>query len=464
MSERSSHATQPSESDFHDSHPLDSSIKDKSTPSIGDLSSIDTSIDASNANTPTVGSIPDIDDAQKSEVLGDISLLDEAFAEMNESHTDIPVLNDSITTPSESKILSAEDQSSSIPLLDQEATIYAEMLKPSSKITEPEPKAKSSIESDDPVSDIEDTPLFNAPNAKSNSNISEMNSSLETAAELLNEAAPSDIQPETAQNSGPTTAVIETKTTAADSEIEEAPRDGPLKETENNDSALEALLDEEPETAESMSAHLSQISESVTSIDEKILGESKLTNDDSEIEIHEVPLSAMSGHTSETSDFSVSLAADLNSDSNETNTLDTQMLTDNLTEPDGTEISEFNPEIDLNSAAIPQTSHSIGITSQGIEPEQEQNNLNISIPFELHSQLSHKIDELVIQATSSITNELHTQLSSRLDVLLAGAVESVLPKLVNQMATELRNEVNDRIKQQLPIIIDEVLNHTRLHK
>jgi len=90
--------------------------------------------------------------------------------------------------------------------------------------------------------------------------------------------------------------------------------------------------------------------------------------------------------------------------------------------------------------------------------------LSISIPYALHSQLSKKIDNLVIEATTSMTNELHHQLTLRLDGLLAQSVETVLPKLIDQMAHSLRDEVNHQVKQQLPNIINEVLGKTNISK
>ncbi len=90
--------------------------------------------------------------------------------------------------------------------------------------------------------------------------------------------------------------------------------------------------------------------------------------------------------------------------------------------------------------------------------------LSISIPYTLHSQLSKKIDNLVIEATTSMTNELHHQLTLRLNGLLAQSVEAVLPKLIDQMAHSLRDEVNHQVKQQLPNIINEVLGKTSISK
>ena len=88
--------------------------------------------------------------------------------------------------------------------------------------------------------------------------------------------------------------------------------------------------------------------------------------------------------------------------------------------------------------------------------------LNLSIPYELHAQLSKKIDGLVVEAATSITNELHNQLTLRMEKLLTQAVESVLPSLMDQMANGLRTEVKEKVRSQLPGIINDVLSTTRL--
>ncbi|MDH3327031.1 MAG: hypothetical protein OEM38_09985 [Gammaproteobacteria bacterium] len=456
MSNRTSHVTQPSESDFRDSHPID----DKE-PSIGDLSSIETVASTSDIPAHSVGDISGIDSDQPSEALGDMSLLDEALAEMDESdgsdNTDIPVLSEAIETPPLSRIVSMDDNAS-IPLLDQEATIYAEMLKPASpavnsaSVSSPVSQLSNMIteitnEDDDDVN--EDEPLFDSPLAENNSNISEMNNSLEMAAELMSEASDS----------------------AADID----------QFSENDDAALAALLDDSSGPAfneadiDSNISDLeldiaSELTSGTTSIDEKIAMASSEAQSDSDIEINDLPIGSSSA-MSEPSDFSTSFADGLTS-SHPSSFIDQDDTTpepshDNFSgmadsKISNSQISEFNPETDLNSSPVTQASHRVDISGQN--QGENINNFNLSIPFELHSQLSQKIDELVIEATSSITEELHSQLTSRLDDLLSNAVESVLPRLVNQMAEELRADVNGRIKQHLPNIINDVLNKTRLNK
>ncbi|MDH5545689.1 MAG: hypothetical protein OEZ43_08855 [Gammaproteobacteria bacterium] len=98
--------------------------------------------------------------------------------------------------------------------------------------------------------------------------------------------------------------------------------------------------------------------------------------------------------------------------------------------------------------------HSVGLSHPGT--------FDINLPKELHAQLSRKIDNLVVEATTSITNELHHQLTQRMDKLLTEAVESVLPSLMEQLAQGLRTEVKSKVKAQIPQMIKDVLANARL--
>ena len=468
MSDRSSHATQASESDFHDSHPIDDKEKE---PSIGDLTSIETAIDTPETQSHSVGDISTIDEESKSDVLGDISLLDEAFAEMEEgtaqNDSDIPVLSEAIETPTESRIVPVDADSATVPTLDQEATVYAEMLKPASSTSQAEEKSQISDIDSEPTDEAEQS-LFDSPDAQDNPNIEALNSSLETAAELISDTTATTEASEISEEDSNLKELEITRFEASEqstADMTSLDEDVLSEPPENNDdSALEALLEDDLSTpvfddsdVESDISHLeldiaSELETDATSasIDEKIA----VASGNSEIEINEIPVSALS----EPSEFPSSFAENLATE--QETTITTIPGTETAMSDMASEISEFNPDVDLNSSSMTETSHSVGIGDQN----QGQNHFKLNIPFELHSQLSQKIDELVIEATSSITDELHAQLTSRLDNLLGHAVETVLPKLVNQMATELRSEVNSRVKQQLPNIINEVLNKTRLQK
>jgi len=473
MSDQSSHATAPSESDFHDSHPLSDAEEIKSTPPLGDLTSIETNIADAESKIHSVGDISQIQEQNTSQPHSDISLLDEAVAEMSSetaiADDDIPVLSDAITTPNESKIVELSNDNATIPTLDQEATVFAEMLKPATKSANSEFMNTSNSPQTDAIQNVEDQlsvetkvttfesddasneeePLFESAEAQSNSNVNELNSSLEIAAEMMSEA------------STPGPSQIDSANENADDSTSHSIDIPDFSEhmSTTDDQALEALLDDHDVTApeyndskiDSSISNLSLDIESEIPMSVDATNEENATVSGTEVEINEVPLTSDSQPT----EFPADLADDLNS-----STVTSDFSHDDHTLNAHTEISAFDPNEDLDSASVTHSTLSIGVAGQ--ENQHEKNQYNLTIPFELHSQLSKKIDELVIDATSSITDELHTQLTARLDDLLSNAVESVLPNLVNNMANELRGEVNQRVKQQLPTIINGVLNKTRL--
>lgn len=129
------------------------------------------------------------------------------------------------------------------------------------------------------------------------------------------------------------------------------------------------------------------------------------------------------------------------------------------------EIPDFSLGDDFGNSNSKPYSEPASEMSKSVDHKVSMGNgssLNLSIPYELHAQLSKKIDGLVVEAATSITNELHNQLTLRMEKLLTQAVESVLPSLMDQMANGLRTEVKEKVRSQLPSIINDVLSTTRL--
>ncbi|MDH5217301.1 MAG: hypothetical protein OEX19_06385, partial [Gammaproteobacteria bacterium] len=129
------------------------------------------------------------------------------------------------------------------------------------------------------------------------------------------------------------------------------------------------------------------------------------------------------------------------------------------------EIPDFSLGGDFSNSASSLYSEPASEMTKSVEHKVSMgsgSSLNLSIPYELHAQLSKKIDGLVVEAATSITNELHNQLTLRMEKLLTQAVESVLPSLMDQMAEGLRTEVKEKVRSQLPNIINDVLSTTRL--
>jgi len=616
MPESARHSTQPSESDFHDSQPLDS----KKEPSVGDLSKIESEVDTPDSPSQLIGDIDQIEEEAGSDVLGDITLLEEAFAEMedgadadaentneenlaelseddslddalaadsadNEAEEDIPVLSESVEPPtslSESQLeMNEVDGDESIPLLDQQATVYEaasqaeqETSEASTPVVEssPDEQANPSNEEIIPLSELEQENFsaaqasdiinpeaedFSAPASELQSNIgaddlsaqlaqleNELNnedtehdasaapsiaateSVLQTAEQssevpaseaisassaeassvigamesdiIASESTSSIITPEDSEHATVSNIAQQmTKetgfepsspaTTPEEDEIDVA-HDIPLAESsdeavEHTASNLDALadssmpeiemgdleIDSENITTNSTVSDLSGL-ESLGSIEEKIAAATGETS----LGIHEIPPSVEDSVSEsiisdtvsqfaaqlEESEVDISHGDAYKNPSSMFTTIDSDLEDEAEALVTSDSSIQDSTTDEAESAITSQSSieHSVGIIGQ------EQANFSLNIPFELHSQLSKKIDELVIDATTSLTNELETQLSSHLESLLGSAVESALPKVVNQMANELRNEVKGQIKQQLPTIINDVLGKTRLQK
>lgn len=418
MADRASHATKPSESDFHDSHPLDEDV----SPSLGDLSGLDALSDISDVDSQHVGDMASVN-PEEDDVLGDITLLEEAFAEMedssgseeqvDESQTSapasesIPILNEAVDEPTadtESKA-AMEEIDQSIPVLEQEATAFAKSAKVTafeSVVEEESSDAGDSalehllIEDDEPNIDpalddaMADASVFVEPDDGSASSMSQFDQAATSFAEI-----------------------------DADT---------------GNNTAVDTLSDSDI-------ADISDSDVAQESVDDKI---AKMTGDQTQIEINEVPFSQPLS--------SITAAASVSDLTDPYSGVPSDFAASRSSMPSVSVPSRFE-----DSQSVSQATHAEHKVSVG-----EKNGFSINIPFELHAQLSKKIDALVIDATTSLTHELHGHLSDRLEILLAQAVEAVLPSLVDQMVNGLRIEVKHRVKEQLPVIINEVLGKTSL--
>lgn len=428
MANSASRATQPSESDFHDSHPQDD---DMSSPSLGDLTGIDSLPEGSDDDAKSVGDINSVNasDDDDNDVLGDITLLEEAFAEMEDDadqpsddndapannavgdneEASIPVLNEAVDEPTGDPEPNSTpvDPDQSIPVLDRQATVFAEAASESASAdmtnNDLEDNTADNIDDDDALEALlddvsavsqaiaEDASVFAEPDDGSDSRVSQFEEAMTNFAEISSSAKANS-------------AIDELSVSA----IEDVPDNNADKET----------------------------------VDDKI---AQMTSEQQgNTEVNEVPLSH--GVTS--------FEADNESASDPYAGLDSQFAESDDSVPLSSVVSTFAEEDKAPLSKPTHAEHKVSV-GQGSE-------IAFNVPFELHTQLSKKIDELVIDATTSLTNELQNHLSDRLEILLAQSVETVLPSLVDQMVNGLRGEVKQRVKEQLPVIINEVLGKTSL--
>jgi len=584
MPESAHSSLQPHESDFNDSQPAE----DKS-PSLGDLSSVESEI-ISPKSSPSLqlGDLDEVEsenqDAEHNDVLGDITLLEEAFAELEDggkssavNDAEIPVLSESVDPPtslSESQLDSLEEKlSESIPLLDQQATAYEEM----NRQAEAEEQSISSTPApDDPIPDnsIADSSTIDAlkttfdeeaPQSKqvtvgsaptTESSPSELADDIfsaelnelsdeEVVSSLASQMDTSAFQQSEMKNSPSEPAPnSETEPPIESEDVDEKNEANPISQpvepdtidsvidsailqhesamtTEENAESIEPPLDASTPASEmpsltdedlsmayeqSLSRFAEDLENGEPSLDELELDSENSSPElmDSDFSLPETnSIDAKIAHATGNTGFEVNEIPITKS--SEIDELPAQIQLSQF--PDESSVSSFaedlmmteipemesevalhtlaESELELEQDSIPQSEMTlesapsellIAETETDIPPTHAEHsvaignetgdkaNFSLNIPFELHSQLSQKIDELVIEATTSLTNELQYQLAERMETLLNNSVESVLPRLIDQMASELRNEVKSQVKTQLPNIINDVLSKTRLNK
>jgi len=506
----------PNESDFNDSHPAEEVNK----PSLGDLSAVESEILTPSAASLQIGDVKNIDDDEEehNDVLGDITLLEEAFAELEDGNktapgndVEIPVLSEAVEPPSSLSLSQMEkveeNLSESIPVLDQPATVYEEMKRatedseaiiPESNNTDAEastPASKFVSIGTDPSESAISEPLGLDDDLSNLSidNISEELNALtddEVASSLASQLDNSEMlqpaEPESTPLSQPAeldtidsvidSAIIKQQSALVSEDSEQKNEQAQLasempsltdedlsmayeqslsrfaEDLENEEPDLNELdIDSENSSPEFMDSSFND-SES-DSIDAKIAHATGTSGFD----VNEIPLNEHSEY--ESPDYQLS---EFSSEDSVSSFAEDLVITEIPELENGTDLdySELHtPELELEEPPT-HAEHSVAITSES----GEEANFSLNIPFELHSQLSQKIDNLVIEATTSLTNELHIQLADRMETLLNNSVESVLPRLIDQMASELRNEVKNQVKTQLPNIINDVLGKTRLQK
>ncbi len=457
MVDSASKFTAPNESEFRDSHPhekdaaqnlddlgsLDALPQDHSQEPIGNSKILDNAADI-NVDTP-----------EEDDVLGDITLLEEAFAEMQEDEKLVAADEKPSEIALSDIVLSDDDNADQTPpdknLLSENPSTddYSDALELSIPVLN-ETIDEPTNEADEPAS--LDTP-FSIPVLKQEatafSESKSFHESLAIDAEIEKELA------QTAEISGDSDSALEALLAddedsairlamAEDASVFAEPEDDSFSSISQFDQSATnfAEITSEFDTHSSLDAQSSSVFSKVSdshivhkSVDDKI---AEMSHDKWRSNTTEVPAAQSVDRferLSATKDVVPSLKADFTDD-----------------ETHSSIISAF--EADQPPSELSHAEHQVSVG--------KNEGFSINIPFELHTQLSRKIDALVIDATTSLTHELHDHLSDRLEILLAQAVESVLPSLVDQMVDGLRAEVKQRVKTQLPVIINEVLSKTSL--
>ncbi len=520
----------PNESDFNDSHPAE----EASNPSLGDLSAVESEILTLSASSLQIGNVSNIEDDEEehNDVLGDITLLEEAFAELEDgskstpsNDAEIPVLSEAVEQPtslSVSQMEKAEENlSGSIPILDQPATAYEEMMRSTEDSEAVIPESDNADEDalQSTINEAASTPVSKFVSIGTDPSGSAMseplgldedglsNLSIEDISEKLNELSDEEIasslasqldssemlqsiESESKQESSPLSqpAELDTIDSVIDSAIIKqqsalASEDAELKsQLAQLATEMPSLTDEDLSMAyeQSLSRFVEDLESEEPNLDELDIDSENSAPDlmdskfaDSEANSIDAKIAHATGNSSfDINEIPLNPLSESESPSYQPSELPSEDSVSSFAEDLViTEIPELDSEADLDYSELlaseleldessTHAEHSVAITSE----IGEKANFSLNIPFELHNQLSQKIDGLVIEATTSLTNELHIQLADRMETLLNNSVEFVLPRLIDQMASELRNEVKNQVKTQLPNIINDVLGKTRLHK
>jgi len=487
MSNKASQQVSISEADFEDSQPLTSQpLTDPASFSVGDLSAMNSELNSIPEMEKPSDAV-DSNETNNSDVLGDITLLEEAYAELDGKtemeDDDIPVLDEAVEPLSTIQSEAQNTEDSDIPVLNDQASILSEMLIPvdgnESVQVESKEAANSDILSasmdleeidleamDEGQSDLMASGLSPESNSLASNDHEETTFSMPDLSEL---DAPADLESVTGDSPNAMDTVVTTFEALDDESDElENPNEDLLSTPEEvNPSELsDEIADIESNSSVDTVSQVVENNETisdpanfdVSAVEEKAeekvetkvetsvtASEPVSENITSDMDIHEIPISysEMEKESSAVEELDVSSSMGLSDFAAD--------LTDNDSQIPKSELMPSSYYEEPKSAPTPP------------QPETRNfGNSHLNISYELHAQLSRKIDALVIDATTSLTNELHTQLNNRLESLLGHAVESVLPRLVDQMANELRHEVNVRVKQQLPLIINDVLGSTRM--
>ncbi len=430
-----------------------------SKPSIDNLSALQSELNPASQKTDETQNA----EAAANDVLGDITLLEEAFAEMEVSVADyeqeIPMVDNTVETEPpanhiEVPLSTLEPDDPSIPVLDKQPSEIIE----NNQTEMPEDLATHSeniptLETDSKIEHI----AISSNAIDENNAISESSDHVEV---LIGEPAEQNVQSTDAPEPEPETDTDVITLDASDIAMESlmASLDTP-DEAENTVPTLTS-------TAECSSPENSVISEPTEiTVDDSIDTPDSITELPKTAEIDEESFSSLIDELDSASELSIAQTSDpISIINDETFSGDLPSIEEKIAQATADSDLSALSEIALTDQdqIITELAPDLPENEVASEVVSSPKSPSMSIPFELHSQLSKKIDDLVLDATLSLTSELQTQLSVQLESLLSNAVEAVLPKLVDQMANELRAEVKGRVQQQLPIIVSEVLGKTRL--
>jgi hypothetical protein len=137
--------------------------------------------------------------------------------------------------------------------------------------------------------------------------------------------------------------------------------------------------------------------------------------------------------------------------------LDEASEIDTATEPAASETEELDMAAAMASEPQSEPAASPHAASDIAAPASSAAVPANSFTAELHTQLAKQIDILLVEAINNLSNELNHHLAQRMEGLLLGAVDEAMPRLMEELSQGLRSEVQKQVSGELPHIVNDMM-------
>jgi hypothetical protein len=431
-------------------------------PDIGDLSMLD---DANDSASHQIGDLSSLDDDD--DLIGDLSLLDEAIAELDskvESDSsaadasalsdgdvptvpagddDVPILSEAVAEMQAGHTMPAANTSDTVPLLGDSAIISA------------------SSGGEDFGEDV------SMPVMAEDESFQSSGAASKTAPELSDfgsDAATTELN--LAEE-----LLTEDKTEDKSDEDEIGSMFDNMSTAEAGDSSL-SLLDEEPaaeETSETVPDFDLDESEVASNLASNVTtaGGSEISTDDSifdnslfeSVESGEETPATEAAATEPAATQATEAASGLELPESQITATkvdaDDSIFDNSLfeTKIEGESEEKAAPEEAASAAA---SAFAASATSSAIAAS--------AISSDLHAHLTHRIDQIVTEALGALSKELNDHLTARMEKLVMESVDDALPGLMESFSNGLRSQVQSQIRKELPKIVNEMLGDVKFEE
>jgi len=426
-------------------------------PSLGDFSSINELNDSHD--------LGELASVNSSELVGDLSMLDEAIAELDEIDTS-DVHSSNLSQSSESSGLGTESNSLNMEAISE--ALVSDSFPDIPVLTESVGEATGSGGSPPPPTSIDIPTLSDSSivtqieatsepsyNEISEDELPELDASLSEPLELYDESKHSEVLSVTEQEiKNIASRMFEGESRIAELETDlDLGSDIPSLHSEDVDiSSFRAAGISDHVSMEELSSVLSDFSASeLTMIDEKDISSAVAPS----TEVSELP-ELMSEIGQEETASRIDDFPEIESVESEipSLTIDSAELED----MGESKLSSLESEISSFAQQLEEEKSAFMMAEPTHTPRSKPGTAQSNLKTALHDQLMQKIDELVAETISSMSDELNSELETRIDSLIAGAVDHSVPKVLDKLREELRKEIQKQVHRQLPKLIKELMD------